>query len=186
MTKVNCGREKFLIPCFGHPYMVCLTIGNSASPNFLSGGSKIDSQGYDLLTAVNFEAARLEVWGDDFDSLAAALGLSPGDGSAGDVALSEAHAARFMFHLLRRNRWLRWRFPRALSDGEMGRFCRWLAKVGPRKFGLAPAALRKVRGAFRRQSAEKVYEIYLNDPVLQKLYPLGLLPIGQRHFLNGY
>jgi glycosyltransferase involved in cell wall biosynthesis len=30
----------------------------------------------------------------------------------------------------------------------------------------------------------RVRDIYLNDPELQKLYPLGLLPLGQLHFLG--
>jgi hypothetical protein len=30
----------------------------------------------------------------------------------------------------------------------------------------------------------RVRDVYLNDPELQKLYPLGLLPLGQLHFLS--
>src|SRR5947209_1258728 len=30
----------------------------------------------------------------------------------------------------------------------------------------------------------RVRDVYLNDPELQKIYPLGLLPFGQLHFLN--
>ena len=33
-------------------------------------------------------------------------------------------------------------------------------------------------------SGQRVRDIYLNDPELQKLYPLGLLPLGQLHFLG--
>jgi glycosyltransferase involved in cell wall biosynthesis len=33
-------------------------------------------------------------------------------------------------------------------------------------------------------SGHRVREIYLNDPELQKIYPLGLLPLGQLHFLG--
>ena len=33
-------------------------------------------------------------------------------------------------------------------------------------------------------SPHRVRDIYLNDPELQKLYPLGLLPLGQLHFLG--
>jgi glycosyltransferase involved in cell wall biosynthesis len=32
-------------------------------------------------------------------------------------------------------------------------------------------------------SGQRVRNIYLNDPELQKLYPLGLMPLGQLHFL---
>lgn len=45
-------------------------------------------------------------------------------------------------------------------------------------------ALKKIRGALRRRPGQRVYDIYLNDPALQKLYPLGLLPLGQLHFLG--
>ena len=33
-------------------------------------------------------------------------------------------------------------------------------------------------------SGHRIRDIYLNDPELQKLYPLGLLPLGQLHFLG--
>jgi hypothetical protein len=33
-------------------------------------------------------------------------------------------------------------------------------------------------------SGHRVRDIYLNDPELQKIYPLGLLPLGQLHFLG--
>lgn len=36
----------------------------------------------------------------------------------------------------------------------------------------------------RFPSRHRVRDIYLNDPELQKLYPLGLLPLGQLHFLG--
>jgi glycosyltransferase involved in cell wall biosynthesis len=36
----------------------------------------------------------------------------------------------------------------------------------------------------RSRSRHHVRDVYLNDPELQKLYPLGLLPLGQFHFLG--
>jgi glycosyltransferase involved in cell wall biosynthesis len=33
-------------------------------------------------------------------------------------------------------------------------------------------------------SGHRVRDVYLNDPELQRLYPLGLLPLGQRHFFG--
>src|ERR1041385_6436040 len=33
-------------------------------------------------------------------------------------------------------------------------------------------------------SRHRVRDVYLNDPELQRLYPLGLLPLGQFHFLG--
>src|SRR6476660_5589194 len=34
------------------------------------------------------------------------------------------------------------------------------------------------------RTEHRVRDVYLNDPELQKLYPLGLLPLGQMHFLS--
>ena len=33
-------------------------------------------------------------------------------------------------------------------------------------------------------SGQRIRDIYVNDPELQKIYPLGLLPLGQLHFLG--
>jgi glycosyltransferase involved in cell wall biosynthesis len=35
-----------------------------------------------------------------------------------------------------------------------------------------------------RSASHRVRDIYLNDPELQRTYPLGLVPFGQRHFLG--
>ena len=35
-----------------------------------------------------------------------------------------------------------------------------------------------------KTSGQRIRAIYLNDPALQNIYPLGLLPFGQLHFLN--
>jgi glycosyltransferase involved in cell wall biosynthesis len=34
------------------------------------------------------------------------------------------------------------------------------------------------------EASHRVRDIYLNDPELQRIYPLGLLPLGQLHFLS--
>lgn len=136
------------------------------------------------MTAAKFEAAALNVWQDTFASIAKSSNLTIAGASADDAAVSEAHAARFLLALLRQRPWLRWRFPQALSEGEKGRFCRWLLRHGRQKFGLSSRAITKIRGAFRRRMGKRVYDVYLNDPELQQLYPLGLVPIGQRHFLG--
>jgi glycosyltransferase involved in cell wall biosynthesis len=47
------------------------------------------------------------------------------------------------------------------------------------QLNLAAAESRPSPGTGRR-----IFDIYLNDPELQKIYPLGLLPFGQLHFLN--
>jgi hypothetical protein len=33
-------------------------------------------------------------------------------------------------------------------------------------------------------TGHRVRDIYVNDPELQRIYPLGLLPLGQLHFLG--
>ena len=112
------------------------------------------------------------------------FGIALHDRSPADVEISEALAAEFILALLRRSRWLRWRFPRALSGGGDGPFARWLTRRGARKLGLSPTALRKIRGVFRRPPGRRIYEIYLQDRALQNLYAWGLIPPGQRYFLD--
>ncbi len=136
------------------------------------------------MSAAEIEVAPVNVWQESFASTAKSVGLAIENYSAEEAALSEAHAAAFVLGLLRKSRWLRWRFPHALSEGEKGHFVRWLEKRGHAKLGLSSGAIKKFRGAFRRLSGKKVYDIYFNIPDLQKLYPLGLLPVGQLHFLG--
>ena len=131
-----------------------------------------------------FDAAPLDLWGADFPSVASPLQLEPPPLSSQKPEASEAQAAAFLVALLREKEELRRRFPRALSEGERGRFGRWLQERGGKELGLSPVALKKIRGALRRRPGERVYHIYLNDPALQKLYPLGLVPLGQLHFLE--
>ena len=103
--------------------------------------------------------------------------------SAANAELSEYHAALFLIGVLRESAWLRWRFPRALSDGVNGSFCRWVCRVGPRRFRLSERAVRKIRGAFRRQFGNRVRNVFLHDPELQRLFPWGLMPFGQQDFV---
>lgn len=112
------------------------------------------------------------------------MGLSPGDCRVEDAELSEAHAARFIFALLRQKPRLRRRFRRPLGESETGAFCRWLANRGSSEFTFSPVALKKIRGVFRRKWGKKIRDVYLNDPELQKLYPLALLRVGQRDFFG--
>jgi glycosyltransferase involved in cell wall biosynthesis len=136
------------------------------------------------LAPATFEAAPLAVWESAFPSVAASLHLELPSLAAQQPETSEAQAAAFLIAVLRENAELRRRFPNALAEGERGRFGRWLQELGGKKLGLPPLALKKIRGALRRRPGQRVYDIYLNDPALQKLYPLGLLPLGQLHFLQ--
>jgi glycosyltransferase involved in cell wall biosynthesis len=126
----------------------------------------------------------LEVWSETFLSLCAHLKLSQPHARVDEIEVSEAFAARFALGLLRQSWWLRWRFPTALSKGAESRFCQWLCKSGARKFNLSAKAVENIRDVFRHRPGRRILEIYLQDPALQRFFPLGLAPLGQRSFLG--
>ena len=131
-----------------------------------------------------FDPAPLDIWDGAFPALAATLPLDLTAPVSEQAEASEAHAAAFLLGLLRARPQLRRRFPRALSDGERGSFAQWVQRSGAKELGLSEVALKKIRGAFRRRPGKRVKDIYLQDPELQRVYPLGLLPLGQLHFLG--
>jgi len=133
---------------------------------------------------VTAESPVIDVWSEAFPAVCAEHNLALPEGTAAEAEISEAFAARFALGILRRSRWLRWRFPDALSAGADGPFCKWLCGRGARKFRLSDRAVKKIRGAFRRPPGKRIYNVYLLDAALQRLYPLGLSPIGQRPFLG--
>jgi glycosyltransferase involved in cell wall biosynthesis len=126
----------------------------------------------------------LDVWGETFPALCAEYALASPEATAAEAEISEAFAVRFALGILRRSRWLRWRFPKALSHGADSLFCEWLCGGGTRRFHLSDRARQKIRGAFRHRPGKRIYDIYLIDPALQRLCPLGLSPLGQQSFLN--
>ncbi|HXM32404.1 MAG TPA: glycosyltransferase [Chthoniobacterales bacterium] len=130
------------------------------------------------------EADVLEVWSETFPAFCAECKLTLPDAVAAEAETSEAGAARFILALLRESRWLRWRFPTALSSGEKSKFFRWLCGRGARKFNLSKQAIKKIRGAFRHRPGKRIRDIYLRDTALQRFAPLGLVPLGQRSFLG--
>ncbi|MDQ6626384.1 MAG: glycosyltransferase family 4 protein [Verrucomicrobiota bacterium] len=129
-------------------------------------------------------SADIDVFRADFPAICAAHGLELPTLDPAGAEISEAFAAYFVIALWRSSWWLRWRFPRALSDDGGGGFARWIAMHGARRFGLSDAALKKVRGVFRRSPGERTRDVYLQDRDLQRLFPLALVPAGQRHFLG--
>lgn len=129
-------------------------------------------------------ADEVDVWSAEFPKICATHGLELRPLNSGEVDISEAFAAHFIIAALRSSRWLRWRFPQALHEGERGGFAQWLNGRGARRFHLSPSAAKKIRGVFRRPPGERIREIYLQDRELQRLYPLALVPAGQRHFLG--
>lgn len=126
----------------------------------------------------------VDVWSGDFRALCAEFRIAWREIPPAEVEKSEAHAADFLIALLRHNWWLRWRFPRSLSQGAEGSFAVWMARNGERKFGLSVAALKKIRGVFRRSPGQRIYEVYLQDRGLHELYEWALVPPGQRYFLD--
>lgn len=134
--------------------------------------------------AGNSDPGVLEVWEQSFSALCDKYGLARPEATAAEAEISEAFAARFALGILRRSRWLRWRFPKALSRGADSPYCKWLCTRGARKFNLAERAVKKIRGAFRHRPGARISKIYLVDPALQRLCPLGLSPLGQMSFLD--
>ncbi|MFN2475815.1 MAG: glycosyltransferase family 4 protein [Chthoniobacterales bacterium] len=126
----------------------------------------------------------VDVWRADFSATCAVHGLELPTLDPARAEISEASAAQFVVAVWRSSRWLRWRFPRALTDGEGGGFARWMKTRGRRRFRLSLLASKKIAGAFRRSPGERIREIYLQDRELQRMFPLGLAPPGQRHFLG--
>ena len=126
----------------------------------------------------------IDVWSAEFESLCAQHALVLRDCTAEEVEKSEAVAAHFVLRVFRQSRWLRWRFPGALAEGAGGGLERWFSTRGVRKFKLSPLAQKKIRGVFRRPPGARIYDVFLQDRALQKLYPLALVPAGQREFLG--
>ena len=93
-------------------------------------------------------------------------------------------AARFALGMLRKSARLRRRFPAAISEGENGRYCRWLCARAARKFGLSERAIENILTAFRSNLGKRVLELYLHSPKIQNRFPYGLLPAGQKWFVK--
>ena len=100
-----------------------------------------------------------------------------------EVADSPWGAARFALHLLRTLPQLRRKFPRALSEGPDGAFCRWLCTAAVARHGLAPAAARHIAEAFRLKPASRIRQAYELSAELRRSFPLALTPAGRKPFL---
>lgn len=97
---------------------------------------------------------------------------------------SVAGAGRFALGFLRQNKRARRRFPRAVSEGEHGSYAEWLRTKGTHRLGLSPAALRHIQMAFQQAAQQRVREIFLHSPDLQRRFPRALLPVGQKKFVQ--
>lgn len=130
------------------------------------------------------DAHPLDVWSYAFVAMCRQQHIAPPIAAATEAEQSVAAAARFALHVLRSSRWLRRRFPRALSAGEQGRYVGWLRTRGKKRFDLSPAALKNIDSVFANSLGQRIREIYLRDPELQRIYPLALSSLGQRGFVH--
>ena len=97
-----------------------------------------------------------------------------------EVAACDWAAARFALHLLRGSPDLRRRFPKALSGGPDGAYCRWLCTAALSQFDLADSAVRHIQNAFRMAPGDKVRQLFEFRHDLRQHFPLGMLPNGRR------
>jgi glycosyltransferase involved in cell wall biosynthesis len=64
------------------------------------------------------------------------------------------------------------------------RFRRWLLYKATRKFRLSRAARANVRAALEQDPSRVIRDLYLQRPDLQMEFPLALLPVGQKRFVE--
>jgi glycosyltransferase involved in cell wall biosynthesis len=74
---------------------------------------------------------------------------------------------------------------RSPSPGWLDRrFRRWLLRNGRKRFGLSKAAVANIRAVFEQNPGRTVHDLYLHRPDLQAEFPLALLPVGQKRFVQ--
>ena len=74
---------------------------------------------------------------------------------------------------------------RSYSQGWFDRRSRrWLLRHAKRKFGLSKAACANIRAVFAQNLGRAVHDLYLHRADLQREYPLALLPVGQKRFVE--
>lgn len=92
-------------------------------------------------------------------------------------------AVHFILYVLYTHPDVRRRFPRALSEGEDGAFCRWIGTTGLLHFGLPDEAVTWLRAAFQLRPGHRVRQIYAFRADLRRAHPAALLPVGRADFL---
>ncbi len=101
-----------------------------------------------------------------------------------EVGSDPQAAVRFVLDLLRRDGELLQAFPRALSEGPDGAFCRWLCSEAVSRYGLPAEAPEMIRKAFESRLAAKVRQIYEVCEGLTRAFPLAYLPEGRVPFFR--
>jgi len=114
-----------------------------------------------------------------------ATGLGLGRWTPAKVGANPEMAASFILHLLRTDSSLRTTFPRALSEGPEGAFCKWLCSPEIlTRYGLPEVAGTTIRNAFEVRPSLKIRLVYELMPDLQRSYPLAYLPAGRARFFR--
>lgn len=126
------------------------------------------------------EVSPVDVWSAEFAVRPQVIALVNrlSNTAAESSAVSEHHAAGFLMRLL-----LDDPGARRLRAPTEKRFGQWLQARAP-DLHLSAQGLKKIRGVFRRPPGQRVYDVYLNRPELQAVYPIGLMPFGQAHFIS--
>jgi glycosyltransferase involved in cell wall biosynthesis len=120
----------------------------------------------------------------DARALRAFFGTAALRWSACDAEADVPGAVRLALGLLRERPGLRRLFPRAVSAGAAGEYCRWLCSDGARECGLGPAAVAHLRAVFAGRLGERVRKVYDHHADVRRRFPLALTPAGQRPFLR--
>ena len=112
-------------------------------------------------------------------------GLGPGQWSPAKVGADPETAASFVLKLLRADASLRQTFPKALSEGSEGAFCRWLCSTEAlTRYGLPATAPAMIRKVFEARLSAKIRLIYELRDDLQRTYPLAYLRAGRARFFR--
>ena len=107
----------------------------------------------------------------------------PRNAGAADAETSWG-AVRFVVDLLRMRSPLPERFPKALSEGARGAFCRWLLAEGGDALGLTVSAKDSIGAAFAALPGARVRQVYEQRDDIRHRFPLGLTPAGRREFFQ--
>ena len=103
----------------------------------------------------------------------------------GDVGTDPEKVAIFILRLLRTDASVRQTFPKALSEGSEGAFCRWLCSTEVlTRYGLPATAPAMIRKVFEAKLSAKIRLIYELRDDLQRTYPLAYLSAGRARFFR--
>ena len=106
-------------------------------------------------------------------------GLGPGQWPPAKVGADPETAASFILHLLRTDTSLRTAFPRALSEGPEGAFCRWLCSPEAlTRYDLPATAQTTIRKAFQARPSARIRQVYEQRLISNGLISCPTCPPG--------